>query len=63
MGKAKSGHDMSTAGVRTEIISLCSSTDIFFKAFQLHAKCHCSHPTFQFQPPKEAPSQESFLFL
>ena len=30
MGKAKSRHDMNTAGVRVEIISLCKSTDLFF---------------------------------
>ena len=30
MGKAKSRHDMDTAGVRVEIISLCKSTDLFF---------------------------------
>ena len=30
MGKAKSRHDMSTAGVRVEIISLCIFTDLFF---------------------------------
>ena len=29
MGKAKSRHDMNTAGVRVEIISLCKSTDLF----------------------------------
>ena len=27
--KAKSRHDMDTAGVRVEIISLCKSTDLF----------------------------------
>ena len=30
MGKAKSRHDMNTAGVRVEIISLCKSADLFF---------------------------------
>ena len=30
MGKAKSRHDMDTAGVRVEIISLCKSTDLLF---------------------------------
>ena len=30
MGKAKSRHDMDTAGVRVEIISLCKSTVLLF---------------------------------
>ena len=30
MGKVKSRHDMNTAGVRVEIVSLCKSTHLFF---------------------------------